>query len=129
MLVNWYPDNVSLRDAVSGLPGHDGSCVDSYMSKDVVISHNELRKPQFLVFMPVDVDVPTKGFNLLLGFNVHFKGLLRVFDGLVGAGGELPVSAFRKNEVNVGLHNLSPFFLNNIQKLCQTFTIYRENIV
>lgn len=114
------PDDVSLRNAVPGFSVNDRFRIDGYMGENVIIPHNELRKSQPLVLVAVNVDVPVQGFNLLLGFNVHFKGLLCTLNSLVGAGGELSVRALSKNEVNVGLHNLFSFFLTNIQKLCQT---------
>lgn len=61
--------------------------------------------------MPVYIDVPVKGFNVFLCFNVHLEGLLGVIKRVVGTGGKLSVRAFRKNEVNVGLHILFSFYL------------------
>ena len=61
--------------------------------------------------MPININVPVKGFNVFLCFNVHLEGLLGVIKRVVGAGGKFAVRAFRKNEVNVGLHILFSFYL------------------
>ena len=111
MLANRNPDDEPVGNTLHSLPTNDGPSVDGYVGEDIIIPHNELRQSEPFKLVPVNIDVPVKGFNVLLGFNVHLKSFLGIFKRVVGTGGELSVRAFRENEVNVGLHNLYPFSL------------------